>query len=149
MEEKLPTNSTGEMTEELIEVKYYYVKRVTITVEYVDKDTGDKIAEDVIIEGYKGEEYETEQKEIEGYEFIEVAGETEGILNEDDVITYYYEQQKVTEPEPEPEEPIDNTISNTILPQTGTNDSLYIIILIVLLIGIIALIKYKRYKNIE
>ena len=31
-------------------------------------------------EGNEGDEYKTEQKEIEGYEFIEVVGETEGTI---------------------------------------------------------------------
>ena len=150
VEEKLPTNSTGEMTKELIEVKYYYAKRVIITVEYVDRDTGEKIAEDVIIEGYKGEEYKTEQKEIEGYEFVEIEGETEGILNEDDTITYYYERQKVTEPEPESPENntniVDNTIANTVIPQTGARNHIAIIMVITIIIAVIAYIGFKKLE---
>ena len=152
VEEKLPTNYEGEMTEELIEVIYYYRKPVEITVEYVDRETGDKIAEDEIIKGYKGEEYSTEEKEIEGYVFVEVEGKTEGEMSEDTTITYYYDKEVIPEPEPEPpieetEEPIDNTVANTVIPQTGENNNRLINILVVILIAFITIITCKKYKE--
>ena len=92
VKEKYPENATGVMTREEIEVDYYYIKKATVRVEYVDKYTGNKIIEDVIISGHEKEEYKTEEKEFEGYDYIEVVGETEGTmtLDEEKVITYYY-----------------------------------------------------------
>ena len=144
VEDKLPINSEGEMTEELIEVTYYYRKPVGITVEYVDKETGEKIAENEIIAGYKGEEYTTEQKEIDGYTFVEVDGEKEGIMSDDTTVTYYYEQaEKISEPV---ENTTDNTIANGVLPQTGEKVGIKSL-LVVLSVIIITIIVYK--KNIE
>ena len=68
------------MTRELIEVDYYYIKKATVRVEYVDKLTGEKLVEDVVISGHENDPYTTEQKEFEGYDFIEVVGETEGVM---------------------------------------------------------------------
>ena len=75
-----PENKTGKMTEEPIEVKYYYEKVPSgiITVKYVDIETEEEIKyketkEDGTeeektyryeITGYIGDEYETELKEI-------------------------------------------------------------------------------------
>lgn len=113
-----------------ITVTYYYIKEVTITVEYVDIDTNEKIEEEITINGHEGDEYSTEQKEIEGYEFIEVTEDKEGNMTEDKTITYYY-KKVVSEPvEPTPEEPEqptppdstpgnkggDQTIADTIVP---------------------------------
>ena len=92
VKEKYPENATGVMTREEIEIDYYYIKKATVRVEYVDKYTGNKIIEDVIISGHEKEEYKTEEKEFEGYDYIEVVGETEGTMipDEEKVITYYY-----------------------------------------------------------
>ncbi len=51
-----PTNTTGKMTEALIEVKYYYQRQQsgTITVEYKDVDTNTKLAENKTIKGLVG-----------------------------------------------------------------------------------------------
>ena len=92
VKEKYPENATGTMKRDLIEVDYYYKKKVTIRVEYKDKANDNKLIEDVIIEGSENDEYKTEQKEFEGYDFIEVVGEPEGIMipGEEIVVTYYY-----------------------------------------------------------
>ena len=92
VEEKYPENSEGTMTREVIEVDYYYIKKANVRVEYIDKLTEEKLTEDVIISGHENDEYKTEQKEFEGYDFIEVVGETEGVMNPDEeiIITYYY-----------------------------------------------------------
>ena len=92
VEEKYPENSEGTMTREVIEVDYYYIKKANVRVEYIDKLTGEKLTEDVIISGHENDEYKTEQKEFEGYDFIEVVGNTEGVMvpETETVITYYY-----------------------------------------------------------
>jgi hypothetical protein len=124
----LPTNAEGTMTQELIEVKYYYIRKATVRVQYVDNSTGEKVSEDLIINGYEDDYYKAELKEIENYTLLETDAEgnnklpanAEGTMrvtaNEDGtveteiVVTYYYE--KVKEPE-SPVEPDDNTNTNT------------------------------------
>ena len=111
-------NTEGEMTRDVIEVKYYYIKMATVRVQYVNKINNEKIADDVIIEGHENEEYKTEQKDIEGYKFVEVKGDTEGLMDPDNeiVVTYYYVKpakvivkylEKETEKELSEEETID------------------------------------------
>ena len=71
VEDRLPTNHKGQMTEEEIEVIYYYRQQAQVRVEYIDKRTGEKLTEDEIIKGYVGDEYETEEKQFDGYELVE------------------------------------------------------------------------------
>ena len=99
VEEKYPTNAEGTMTDEVITVNYYYKKKdpLVITVKYIDIDTGKEIEEDVIITGYEDDEYKTEKKDIEYYDFVKVEGDTEGKITESKEIIYYYQKK----PEPE------------------------------------------------
>ena len=75
-ENYIPENKEGTMTEELIEVKYYYVPKVKLTVKYVDILTGEEIKEEVDGElvdssirktGDIDEAYETEAKVFDKY----------------------------------------------------------------------------------
>jgi uncharacterized repeat protein (TIGR02543 family) len=106
----LPINAEGTMTLEQIEVNYYYIRKSTVRVQYVDNSTGKKILEDLIINGYEDDYYKVEQKEIEEYKLVETDSEgnsklpanSEGTMkvtrNEDGtieteiLITYYYEK---------------------------------------------------------
>ena len=107
VEEKLPTNAKGEMTKELIEVKYYYIKKATVRVEYKDKETEEKLTEDIIIQGHEGDNYQTEEKVFKGYNLVEtpenakgqmeVTQNGDGTYNTETVVTYYYEKQKEEE----------------------------------------------------
>ena len=90
---KLPENATGKMTEEKIEVIYYYKKLSTVKVEYVDKATGEKIKEEIIY-GHEGEKYETEEKEIEGYVLVERAENAKGTMGKEEIKVRYYYQRK-------------------------------------------------------
>ena len=100
---RLPENAKGEMTEELIEVKYYYIKKATVRVEYIDKQTGEKLTEDIIIEGHENDEYTTEEKEFKDYKLVETPENAEGRMtitqnpdgtyNTETVVTYYYEKE--------------------------------------------------------
>ena len=101
-----PENKIGKMTEEPIEVKYYYEKVPSgiITVKYVDIETEEEIKyretnEDGTeektyryeIKGYVGEEYETELKEIPYYIFVNSTENAKGKLTENsDTVIYYY-----------------------------------------------------------
>ena len=102
------------MTKELIEVKYYYIRKTTVKVEYIDRNTGENIKEvekqddkieiekesTEIIEGHEGDFYQTEEKIFEDYVIIEkpenIQGEMKVIIDEngevitETVVRYYY-----------------------------------------------------------
>ena len=87
------TNYQGQMTEEVIEVIYYYAKNTNVVVKYLEKDTNVELEDEVLIEGYEGKDYETEQKEIENYTFVEDTGNTSGKMEEGQIeVIYYYAQ---------------------------------------------------------
>ncbi len=101
--DKLPDNSKGEMKrDEVIEVKYYYIKKAKVIVEYVDETTGEKIAKDETIEGHENDSYKTESKDIEDYTLVKTPENAEGTMiitkNEDGTynneitVTYYYKK---------------------------------------------------------
>ena len=92
--DRLPDNSKGTMTEEEIVVNYYYSKRAKVTVEYIDKLTGEKITEDVIINGHIGDEYSTEEKTFDGYDLVEKPSNGEGEMKEEETVVKYYYQRK-------------------------------------------------------
>ena len=86
-------NTEGNFVEGAIEVIYYYRKNPSggVTVKYVDED-GNEIKEKEEQTGKVGDLYETEQKEIEDYEFVEVTGdEPKGEMTEKpkEVIYHY------------------------------------------------------------
>ena len=108
-----PENAKGKITEETIEVKYYYERIVsgTITVRYVDIDTNEDIDENYgdEITGLLGEEYETEEKVIPYYVFVNSTENTTGTLTkQSDTVIYYYRKQIFNFS-------IDNTIESIIL----------------------------------
>ena len=53
------------MKVEPVEVIYYYIYRSKVTSEYIDKNTGNKLTEDVIQNGHEGDKYTTERKTFE------------------------------------------------------------------------------------
>ena len=161
VQERYPENAEGQMEVDVITVTYYYIKRVTIKVEYVDIDTNEKIEEEITINGHEGDEYSTEQKEIEGYEFVEVTEDKEGNMTEDKTITYYYKKIVPIPVEPEePEQPVtppestpgnrgeDPTIADTIIPAAGIQKAIIVLTLIAMFIGILDIITYKKYKKL-
>ncbi len=94
---KLPENATGKMTEEPIEVIYYYIKKATVKIEYIDRQTGEKLAEDEIIEGHEGDRYQAEEKEFDGYELVEIPSNSNGEMKDEIVVKYYYERKAEVE----------------------------------------------------
>ena len=105
-----PENSKGIMTEEDIEVKYYYEKLASgkITVKYVDIDTEEELTYEekneegktekkvygYEITGHVGDKYKTEEKEIPYYVYVNDTENTEGELTETgDTVIYYYRKQ--------------------------------------------------------
>ena len=91
-------NTTGTMTEKEIIVTYYYAKNTNVVVKYLEKDTNKELVPSITIPGYVGKEYETEQKGLSGYTFVEVKGEATGTMTEEEieVIYYYLQNTKVT-----------------------------------------------------
>ncbi len=97
---KSPENGSGTMQKEAIEVKYYYKRKATVRVEIKDKITGEKIAKDIIENGYENDEYKVKIDNIEGYELLEIPDNIEGKMkvtlkedgtyNTETVVTIYY-----------------------------------------------------------
>ena len=103
-------NAEGNMTEKDIIVTYYYEKTEAgkVTAIYIDEATGEEITyieeneetgetEEKTykeeIEGYIGDEYHTEQKEIPNYDFVRVEGEPDGELTEEEkTVVYIYKK---------------------------------------------------------
>ena len=86
-----PENATGIMTEEVIEVTYYYaVKDAELNIYYLEKDTDIELAKPEKQTGKVGEMYRTDAKEIEGYTLVENSGNTTGQLEVEPLTVIYY-----------------------------------------------------------
>ena len=121
--EEIPANKDGKMTEEDIQVNYYYVKETKIKVQYLELDTGEELANEIVERGYEGDPYTTEKKSIAGYEYVKVEGEVAGAMgNTEKVIRYYYTKER-PKSEPIEETPTTRTyyIENT--PETTNSVS--------------------------
>ena len=90
---RLPENAKGTMTEEEIVVNYYYIKQAKVKVEYIDKQTGEKLDKEEI-EGHVGDSYETEEKEFDGYDLVEKPSNGKGEMIEEQIIVKYYYERK-------------------------------------------------------
>ena len=91
VEDRLPSNAKGTMKVEPVEVIYYYIYRSKITSEYIDKNTGEKLTEDVVQKGHEGDNYTTERKTFDDYKLVEVPSNADGSMTKDDItVTYYY-----------------------------------------------------------
>ena len=102
IESKLPENSIGIMEEELVIVNYYYIKKAVLEVNYIDRETGRPLAEQIIDETkHEGDSYTTEEKTFNEYDMVQLEGNKEGtmivetdeegnITNNRTVVTYYY-----------------------------------------------------------
>ena len=89
----LPENAKGTMTEEEIVVNYYYIKQAKVKVEYIDKQTGEKLDEEEN-KGHIGDSYETEEKEFDGYELVEKPSNSTGEMTEEEIVVKYYYARK-------------------------------------------------------
>ena len=97
IQEKIPTNSTGTMTINPVEVIYYYRYPTKVTVRYIDKITGKSLTDNIIKQGYKGEDYTTENKQFEGYDLVEEPENAKGTMTKDEITlitTIYINQQE-------------------------------------------------------
>ena len=93
----------GELVEGTIEVTYIYKKiPAKVIVQYLEKDeTPDDdtdnvvLAEQEIIEGFSGDSYSTEIKEIENYKLSgEIPSNAEGTMTREDIYVIYYYERK-------------------------------------------------------
>ena len=89
---KIPDNHLGTMKEEVITVTYpYRLKDSTVTVKYVDEE-GKELADKEIMKGKVFDEYQTETKEIYGYQLKEKPENQAGMMREEPItVTYLYE----------------------------------------------------------
>ena len=99
---KDPNNASGTMGEELVTVNYYYIKKAVLEVNYIDKNTGEPLTEQIVDDTkHEGDPYTTEKKTFEDYDLVEVPSNAEGsltvetdengnITNNKTVVTYYY-----------------------------------------------------------
>jgi len=92
VETKLPENAEGTMEVEAIEVKYYYERKTNVRVEYIDKVTGEKLAEDEYIYGHENNEYTAEEKEFEGYVVVKemYPENSKGTMTKEEIVVKYY-----------------------------------------------------------
>lgn len=65
-------------------------KEYTITVKYIDKDTGKAIRSEEKITGKEGESFKIEKKTINGYTFKSYIGDLSGTFSEDATVTLKY-----------------------------------------------------------
>ena len=91
-----PEEKTGTYTEATQEKVYYYAKNSTVNVTYIDEYTKEEIAGKEIVSGYEGKSYETEQKEINGYDFSRVEGNTTGTMTREQIEVKYYYKKRAT-----------------------------------------------------
>ena len=92
----VPENTSGEMTDGKTTVIYEYRKLSKVVVKYIDVVTKEAIIEDVVTEYKEGEAYTTEEKTLEGYQFISKTENTEGVVERVD-IEVVYEYQKISQ----------------------------------------------------
>ena len=86
-------NTTGTIGRDNVYVTYYYKKITNYTVKYLDYYTKEPIIPDIPLEGVDRQPYTTEQKEFDGYEFVEVIGIPNGLMDsEPQTITYRYKK---------------------------------------------------------
>lgn len=95
----MPNNASGQFSDDDQTVLYIYKKEVVaggdVTVKYLDSH-GKNIANDIVKSGNVGEYYTTEQKNIEGYSFKEVEGNTSGqFQNQPQTVIYVYTKNPV------------------------------------------------------
>ena len=87
-----PSNANGSMTEDTIEVIYYYrVKDAVVHVRYLEKGTNIELANSDRLNGKVEDDYQTSAKNIDGYQLVEHTGNERGKFEVEPLtITYYY-----------------------------------------------------------
>ena len=99
VEDRIPTNSKGTMNSEVIEVIYYYQKKASVTVKYIDKETNEEIVKPEIIDGHLNDSYTTKPKEIKDYKLVNNPENKEGTMKETNIEVIYYYEKVVISPQ--------------------------------------------------
>ena len=99
--EKVPENAKGNIEKNPQTVTYYYIhKSAGVKVNHYDVITGEKIAEEEKIEGQEGDNYDTKEKEIDGYDLVKDSypenAKGKMTVEETKVNYYYIHKAKVT-----------------------------------------------------
>ena len=91
VEDKLPANAKGTLKVDSFDVIYYYIYRTKVNVKYIDKITGEPVADSEVIDGHEGDAYETERKVVDDYKLVEVPAKADGSMTKEEIdVTYYY-----------------------------------------------------------
>ena len=98
----IPENYKGKMTEEPIEVKYYYVKKAKVNVHYLDKNSKKPVHPEDTITGHEKDPYATTPIEIEGYDLVTETNyyptNLDGEMGEEPIeVIFYYERKTEVE----------------------------------------------------
>lgn len=91
--ETIEGSTTGILTEDIVINVYYTRNQNTLTINYLEKKSGVKLADSVIQTYAQGSEYDVStdtRKEIEHYTIDNISGEPEGVITEDIIIDVYY-----------------------------------------------------------
>ncbi|WP_285123755.1 MucBP domain-containing protein [Lactococcus petauri] len=157
---------TGQFTDRVQTVTYVYtkkpVKAADVTAHYVDTK-GNKISDDVVKSGNIGDDYSTEQKDIEDYAFKEVQGNPTGqFTDETQTVTYVYTKNKVNPVKPIPNDnnpshkedtsKSESSSTHDALPETGENVRMTLIsvgtgLIFLMVVLIASVFRFKRFKN--
>ncbi len=140
VKENYPENAKGNMGAEPIFVDYYYIRKMKVIVHYKDRDTGEEVSEDIIIDGHEGDVYHTKGLDIEGYELVKVPTDKDGTMGYVTVngekrdykeVTYYYAM----------------IIDKPIFPQTGENSDKFIVLALIGLGFMVMVVSKKLYDR--
>jgi hypothetical protein len=140
VKENYPENAKGNMGAEPIFVDYYYIRKMKVIVHYKDRDTGEEVSEDIIIDGHEGDVYHTKGLDIEGYELVKVPTDKDGTMGYVTVngekrdykeVTYYYAM----------------IIDKPIFPQTGENSDKFIVLVLIGLGFMVMVVSKKLYDR--
>ena len=149
------------MTKENIVVKYYYIKKSKVTVEYLEKGTERKLDEDVIIEGHEGDQYEIYKKNFEGFVLYSISGNTKGKMTaSDEVIKCYYipenkQGQGSSIDSNDDKSNIDllpligEEEDSNVLPATGDRSDLLILVIEIIIVINILQVEMSKHKKDE
>ncbi len=126
VKEKLPANREGTMGDEGIEIKYYYIRKTKVVVEYINRKTGSKLKVDTVIEGHEGDTYSISSEVISGYNLVDKTNNETGTMTKDSIVVkYYYEN---------PNEVVVNKNTSGKTPNTGDMLPVYAISMICVVI---------------
>ncbi len=91
---EMPPNSSGRMIETPMVVTYRYrLKDANVIAKYIDEQ-GNEIAGNEIIKGKVFDKYQTEEKDIYGYQLIETPSNHTGTMTEESITIIYRYQLK-------------------------------------------------------